>query len=140
MAMHWFLPESRIIIISILNLVHTLGMVLSVWIPGKMLGGYDIKVHPDVSEGERIIRNLMLIEFFISLGPLICILFMRSNPPIPPTNIKKTEIKAGFFKNLRILVRNKNFMFVAVPFSLFFGVLKALLVIIESLMKPFDFS
>jgi len=54
--------------------------------------------------------------------------------------IKKIELKAEFFKNMKLLMRNLNFMLVFIPFSMYFGILKALLVIIEQLLNPFNYD
>lgn len=52
--MHWFAPKSRILIISLLTLMNTLGMVLSVWIPGSIVfKNYDTHL-ADITEGKEL--------------------------------------------------------------------------------------
>lgn len=120
-------------IITMLNVMHTLAMVLSVYIPGKIVFK-SYKPENDNStfdEGRDLANWLMMLEFLISLTTIPCFLILKSKPLTLPVKIKKVELKAEFFKNMKLLMKNLNFMLVFIPFSMYFGILKALLVIIE---------
>lgn len=44
------------------------------------------------------------------------------------------------FRAMLRLLKNKNFVLLFIPFSVYFGILKAILVIMELLMAPYSYS
>lgn len=142
MAMHWFTPKSRVVIITGLNLVHTLSMIVSIIIPSYIFAGYQHVDDDDNSEdeGRKLAFRLTFVEFLVSLIAIPGFFVLRNKPPTPPSKIKKTELQVGFFKNLRILMMNRNFLLIIAPFSLYFGCLKSILVLMESLLAPFGYD
>lgn len=54
--------------------------------------------------------------------------------------INKVERKRGMIKIMLRLFKNTNFVLLFIPFSLYFGILKSLLVIMELLMAPYNYE
>lgn len=83
-------------IITVLNVIHTLAMVLSVYIPGKLVfKSYDPKYdNVTFDEGRDLAHWLMMLEFLISLTTIPCFLILKSKPQTLPVKVKKVELKA----------------------------------------------
>lgn len=140
--MSWFHPKSRILIITALNVVNTLSLVVSAQLPGIIFKTYDeltdrVKDHED---GLERMNKLIWLEFFISLSIIPCFILLRSRPKEVPVKIHKIEKKRGMIKIMLRLFKNTNFVLLFIPFSLFFGILKSFLVVMELLLKPYGYS
>lgn len=141
MAMSWFHPKARIMIITLLNVVNTLSLVVSAQLPGKLFKNYHLAADTtDYEDGREKFSKLVWLEFFISLSIAPCILLLKSRPAEIPVKIHKVEKKRGMMRIMLRLFKNRNFVLLFIPFSLFFGILKAVLVEMELLMKPYGYS
>lgn len=140
MAMSWFHPKARIMIITLLNVVNTLSLVVSAQLPGKLFKEYNLETDIDFEDGREKFNKLVWLEFFISLTIAPCLLLLKSRPAEIPVKIHKIEKKRGMLKIMLRLFKNRNFVLLFIPFSLFFGILKAFLVEMELLMKPYGYS
>lgn len=85
-------------------------------------------------------NKLIWLEFFISLSIIPCFILLKSRPKETPVKIHKIEKKRGMIKIMLRLFKNKNFVLLFIPFSLYFGILKSFLVVMELLMKPYGYS
>jgi len=65
-----------------LNVMHTLAMVLSVYIPGKLVFKSYKTVNDNATfdEGKDLANWLMMLEFLISLALIPCFFILRSKP------------------------------------------------------------
>ncbi|CAK64992.1 unnamed protein product (macronuclear) [Paramecium tetraurelia] len=140
MAMSWFHPKTRIMIITLLNVVNTLSLVISAQLPGIIFKGYNLYDDPDYEDGRSRMQSLCLLEFYISLAIVPSLLMLRSRPKEVPVKINKIERKGGMLKIMLRLFKNRNFVLLFIPFSLYFGILKAYLVIMELLMAPYNYK
>ena len=82
----------------------------------------------------------MFWEAVIILGLNIpCVLFFDNNPPTPPSFAAGVE-KEDFNVALKILGTNRNYYFIAIVFSIFYGTFTALAIILPFLIYPFGFK
>ncbi|CAD8109988.1 unnamed protein product [Paramecium primaurelia] len=140
MAMSWFHPKTRIMIITLLNVVNTLSLVVSAQLPGIIFKGYKLNDDTEYEDGKEKMQNLCLLEFYVSLAIVPSLFLLRSRPSQVPVKINKIERKSGMLKIMLRLFKNRNFVLLFIPFSLYFGILKAYLVIMELLMAPYKYE
>lgn len=82
----------------------------------------------------------MLVQFIMSLILIPGIFFIKANPPTPPSGFAKTDIQISFRQAVKKLASNKNFILIFISFSLYFGTLKGLGIIVPYLMIPFGYT
>jgi hypothetical protein len=73
-----------------------------------------------VTSGSKIPRYLFIEAALSTAATIFIFLFFRDSPPIPPSYSAAVP-KMGFAKAFRKVARNKNFMIMAVTFSITVG-------------------
>ena len=96
-------------------------------------------------QGKKDIQNYMLISAVICTAlSITCILFFREKPARYPSRSAMTsgEDKSEFSltKDLKLLLTNKNYIFMVISFNMLYGVYTTLGAIINNLVEPFGYT
>lgn len=136
---NWFTAEKRGGITQLLTLVLNVSLIIGIFIPGIVFGGYKVEdpmTEEDITEGKRHTFNVMLVEAVMAF---LCYLpnmaFQQSLPPTPASESGSLK-REPFSIALAKLFRNRNFVLLLVAFGCYFGIFNGLSIILSYLLKP----
>ncbi|CAD8102920.1 unnamed protein product [Paramecium sonneborni] len=138
MAQNWFYPESRAIIITVMNVLNLISSVLTFMIPGKFIfTGYEYDESVEsIEQGKYLLNKLNMILFYFAIVLLLCLFTLKSNPPTPPSELVKQEEKSkNIKKTLFKIFSNRQFLFCFQAYALFMGLTKSLMIVLAYLFK-----
>ncbi|CAD8138414.1 unnamed protein product [Paramecium pentaurelia] len=138
MAQNWFYPESRPIIITIMNVLNLISSVFTFMIPGKFIfAGYQYNGSIEsIEKGMDLVSKLNRILLYLSIVLLLCLFTLKNNPPTPPSELVKQEEKSKNIKKTLIKIfSNKQFLFCFQAYALFMGLTKSLMIVLSYLFK-----
>ena len=115
--------------------------VISGLLPGIWIGDYEVsKDRVNVEEGEQRIIQLMGLHAIICTALILpSIIAFKEKPPSPPSFTAEQK-REEFFKSLKVIVKNKNYILMMVNYSLLCGGFIALSSILSYITHPFGFN
>lgn len=120
-ASNWFGDKERGIATAIGTMAIPIGMLLSFVLPNVFISNDDIT---DIEKGIRKFEIYLLVQtIIITLFSLPALIFMKEEPPSPPSIIANdTNNKIGMGEGIKELASNRNYMLLFFTFNFIYGI------------------
>jgi MFS family permease len=140
LATKWFADDERALATTIGSLATPLGCIM-----GMVIGPFFVLDSDklDNKNGHIHVNNYMFFSaVLVSIFCLPVIIFFKESPDRFPSMaaMNQTQTKFSFSKDLKLLRKNKNYIWITISFMLLYGVYTCLGAIINNLVSPYGYT
>ena len=137
-SLNWFESKQRIISTSFMTSSYMLGSGFTFILSTFFVE--DPVINPDISLQKNQILAYMASGFFLSIGILIMVFFFFIEKPENPCCLVADYPRESYFESLKLIIRNKNFVYLCSGFALQTSNFCLFVVYTHFILTPFGFS
>ncbi|CAK8988237.1 Solute carrier family 49 member A3 (Major facilitator superfamily domain-containing protein 7-a) (Major facilitator superfamily domain-containing protein 7-b) (Myosin light polypeptide 5 regulatory protein) (MYL5) [Durusdinium trenchii] len=128
----WFPAEERDLAVAVAALFNPIGIAVGTVLPAFYTFDNDDKVR---------MYDLLLMELIITVLVLVLVgLLFKAKPPVPPSLSELNKGDLDVVKEMKDLVRNRNFMILFVTFGTGLGFFNALTTLVEQFVEKSGYT